>query len=131
MDVQTVVRKVDEVLRDLLSVASEEGREVVRAPDVDVVENGDFITLFVDLPGFKKEGIKVRVFEDKVEVRAEPAPLNGALRRERISNFKAHRVVGLKHRVRPDTARAVYRDGVLQVIMQKISEFNEMELRID
>jgi len=131
MSIQSIMRKLDEVSRELLSLASNEGGELVRAPDIDIVENGDVLTLLVDLPGFRKENIKVRVFEDRIEVRADPTPTNGAVRRERISNFKVNRVVELKQKVKPDTARAIYRDGVLQVVVQKISEFNEVELRID
>jgi len=125
------VRKIEEGLKELYD--SNVGK-VERQPDVDIYDLGDSVVIYIDMPGVKKEGIKVRVYDRSVEVTASPAHQEAQgkpIRRERISNFPVSRKIELPFRLRVDSARAVYRDGVLQVVVGKAGEYGVAELKID
>ena len=127
MNVQGIVNKVLDVARDLYR--SVPPAEVTREPDIDIYEQDGLLTIYVDMPGFKKENIRVRVYDSEIEVVAFPSmDQNGnVVRAERISNFRVARRINLGSRIRPDTARAVYRDGILVVTVNKVSQVNEAE----
>jgi len=125
------VRKIEEGLKELYD--SNVGK-VERQPDVDIYDLGDSVVIYIDMPGVKKEGIKVRVYDRAVEVTAAPTQQETQgkpIRRERISNFPVSRKIELPFRLRVDSARAVYRDGVLQVVVGKAGEYGVAELKID
>ncbi|ABO09048.1 Hsp20/alpha crystallin family protein [Pyrobaculum calidifontis] len=125
------VRKIEEGLKELYD--SNVGK-VERQPDVDIYDLGDSVVIYIDMPGVKKEGIKVRVYDRSVEVTASPSQQEAQgkpIRRERISNFPVSRKIELPFRLRVDSARAVYRDGVLQVVVGKAGEYGVAELKID
>lgn len=125
------IRKIEEGLKQLFD---ENVGKFEREPDVDIFDMGDGLLLLVDLPGVRKDSIKVKVYERAVEVFASPAAQDGPgkpLRRERISNFPLSRRIELPYRLRIESARAIYRDGVLQVIVGKAGEAGSAELKVD
>lgn len=71
-----------------------------------------------------------------VEIMAEPPqplPTIGKVARvERLSNFRIYRKVELGGvRFKVDGAKAVYRDGVLQIIIPKLGSIAETEVLIE
>lgn len=85
------------------------GRPVISEeiePLVDVIEHEDEIWIVAEVPGVGKENIKVRATEDKVIIKAE----NGK---------KYYKVVDLPAKVDPNTAKASYRNGVLEIKIKK------------
>ncbi|MFN7105840.1 MAG: Hsp20/alpha crystallin family protein [Pyrobaculum sp.] len=125
------VRKIEEGLKELYDTNV---GKVERQPDVDIYDVGENVVVYIDMPGVKKESIKVRIYDRSVEVISQGQPEGGPgkpLRRERISNFPIVRKIELPFRLRVDTARAVYKEGVLQIIIGKAGEFGITELKID
>ncbi|ACB40362.1 Hsp20/alpha crystallin family protein [Pyrobaculum neutrophilum] len=125
------IRKIEEGLKELYD---NNAGKVERQPDVDIYDVGDNIVIYIDMPGMRKENIKVRVYDRAVEVTAAPVQPEGGgkpLRRERISNFPVSRKVEVPYRLRVDSARAIYRDGVLQIVVAKAGEYGVAELKID
>jgi HSP20 family protein len=125
------VRKIEEGLKELYDANS--GR-VERQPDVDIYDMGENLVIYIDMPGMKKENIRVRVYDRAIEVSATPTQSETAgkpLRRERISNFPVLRKIEVPFRLKVDSARAVYRDGVLQIVVAKAGEYGVAELKID
>ncbi len=125
------IKRIEEGLKDLYDTNV---GKIERNPDVDIYDMGDNIVIYIDMPGVKKENIKVRMYDKSIEVMAqnqqEGTP-GKPIRRERISNFSISRKIELPFRLRVDTARAVYKDGVLQIIVGKAGEFGAAELKID
>ncbi len=81
-------------------------------PLVDVIEHNDEIIIVAELPGVDKDKIKVRATEDKVIINAE-------------NHRKYHKVVDLPAKVDPKSAKASYRNGVLEVKLKKESAKEE------
>ncbi len=104
---------------------------------VDLEDVGDAYVLRVDLPGFSKNEVRVRVSEEFVEIVAEMSEsrrkaLEGRkfVIRERIFE-KIRRVVKLPSRVNPDAATAKLIDGVLEVYLPKVGAIRQIELRLE
>ncbi|MGC9152669.1 MAG: Hsp20/alpha crystallin family protein [Vulcanisaeta sp.] len=135
-DIAVSVSKVESGMNELISKLATvvDPRLVTREPPIDVFDNGDSIIILADLPGVKKESIKVRVGGNYVEIMAEPqaSPTVGKVARiERLSNFRVYRKVELGVRFKVDGAKAAYRDGVLQVIIPKLGSIAETEVSIE
>jgi HSP20 family protein len=125
------VRKIEEGLKELYDANS---GKVERQPDVDIYDMGENLVVYIDMPGMKKENIRVRVYDRAIEVSATPTQSETAgkpLRRERISNFPVLRKIEVPFKLKVDSARAVYRDGVLQIVVAKVGEYGVAELKID
>ena len=78
-------------------------------PLVDVIEHGDEVWVVAELPGVDKDKIKVKAQESKLIIKAE----NGR---------KYYKEVDLPAKVDPNSAKASYRNGVLEVKLKKIEE---------
>jgi len=135
-DVAVGLGKVEAGVNELISklAAVIDPRLMTREPPIDIFDNGDSVVILVDLPGVKKDSIKVRVGSNYVEIAAEPQPtptVGKAARIERLSNFRIYRRVELGVRFKVDGAKAMYRDGVLQVIIPKLGSIAETEVSIE
>ncbi|MGC9072510.1 MAG: archaeal heat shock protein Hsp20, partial [Acidilobus sp.] len=76
-------------------------------PMVDVMEHGDEVLIVADMPGVEKDQIKINTTEDKVYIRAEG------------DKRKYYKEVDLPAEVDPSTAKASYRNGVLEIRIKK------------
>ena len=76
-------------------------------PMVDVLEYDNEVIIVAELPGADKEKIKVRVVDgEKLIIKAE----NGK---------KYYKEIMLPAKVKPETAKASYKNGVLEVRLEK------------
>jgi HSP20 family protein len=136
MSITTSLAKVESGINELISklAVAIDPKLITREPPADIFDNGDSIIILIDLPGVRKESIKVRVGSNYVEVMAEPQPMPAvgkAARVERLSNFRIYRKFEFGVRFKVDGARAIYRDGVLQIIIPKLGSMTETEVSIE
>ena len=75
-------------------------------PLVDVIEHDDEIWVVAELPGVKKDDIKVKVSGKKLVIKAE-------------GERKYYKEVTLPAEVKPETAKASYRNGVLEIKLKR------------
>jgi len=90
-------------------------------PEIEVLQNNDQLTVRCDLPGMKKDDIKIELRDEGLEISGERNEENkeesaGYYRSER-SYGSFYRRVPLPAGVKTDTAEATFRDGVLQIRM--------------
>ncbi|MDV3103201.1 Hsp20/alpha crystallin family protein [Thermococcus waiotapuensis] len=97
--------------------------ETWREPFADIFDRGDKFVITVELPGVRKEDIKLRVTEDTVYIEAQmkrekELEREGAIRIERYySGYR--RVIRLPEEVIPEKAKARYNNGVLEIEVPK------------
>ena len=82
-----------------------EGEE--REPLVDVIEETDKVTVIVELPGVTREDIQLNATDESLAVRVNTA--------ER----KYQKTIKLPVEVKPETAKASYKNGVLEVKIER------------
>lgn len=91
-------------------------------PEADLEETSGEIIVSVALPGVDKSEIRVRVTENALTVsgrrREEEASTRSAQRELYAGKFL--RRVQLPDEVRPESAKALYRDGVLRVTLSRV-----------
>ncbi len=78
-----------------------------RKPLVDVIETDDEVQVIAEMPGVSKDDIELNATETSLEIRAES------------ESRKYYEVVELPAEVDPDSAKARYNNGVLEVILKK------------
>lgn len=78
-----------------------------REPLVDVIENDKTLTVTAEIPGVEKEEIQLEAAEESLTLRVD---------RE---GRRYYREVPLPSPVKADSARATYKNGVLQVVLER------------
>ncbi len=77
------------------------------SPLVDIMDSKGCITVFAELPGVEKKDIDLKVAEDCLTISVE---------KEKRNYYKE---VALPANVKPGTAKASYKNGVLEVSLEK------------
>ena len=101
-----------------------DGQESAAKFRVDVAESDTAYTLHAELPGVKKDDIKISIDGDQVTISAETAAQKEikdgerVLRTERYSG-KYYRAFALGNAVDEDATSARYVDGVLELTLPK------------
>lgn len=106
-----------------------------RHPAVDVLESKDAYLIRAELPGMKRDEIKVEVKDGNLvlsgETRAEK-PAEGVEYRhvERVA-AKFWRSFALPESVKPDRIEATYKDGILEIRVPKAEEAKPRQIAIN
>jgi HSP20 family protein len=78
-----------------------------RKPLIDVMETDEEVHVIAEMPGVNKEDIDLNASEKSLEIKAEG------------ENRKYYETVELPAEVDPDSAKARYNNGVLEVVLKK------------
>jgi len=91
------------------NVSGREGTEIStdREPLTDVIEGDDEISIIAELPGIEKKDIELSATEDSLRIRVD------------TSDRKYHKELRLPAKVKPDTTKASYKNGVLEVKLKR------------
>ena len=103
-------------------------------PAVDVLENKDSYLIRAELPGMKREDIKVEVKDGTLVLSAErksEKPAEGVEYRhvERV-DIKFWRSFSLPETVKHDGIEATYKDGVLEIRVPKAEEAKPRQIEV-
>lgn len=138
-DMRRLQKEMDDMFASFFE-RSHGGREIMewgfRAPLSDIEDKGDSIVVRAELPGMKKEDVKIEVDKDSVSIRAE----RKAATEEKKKNYYYcersysgyRRSFALPVEIDPDSVDAEYKDGILSVSMKKVqkpSERKEVAIR--
>ncbi|MCX8204328.1 MAG: Hsp20/alpha crystallin family protein [Candidatus Nezhaarchaeota archaeon] len=81
-----------------------------REPLVDVIPSDKAVQVVAEIPGVEKDSIKLEATEDELTIEAES------------DRYKYKKVVKLPFKVDPKQAKATYKNGVLEVILNRVEE---------
>lgn len=95
----------------------------VREPFTDIMETDESVIVTAELPGVAKKDININATEEGIEISAETkaekeVEEKGYYRRERNLG-KYYRAYSLPARVKPQEAKATYKNGVLEIVLPK------------
>ncbi|MEM4577001.1 MAG: archaeal heat shock protein Hsp20 [Candidatus Nezhaarchaeales archaeon] len=80
-------------------------------PLIDVIEERDVIKVCAEIPSVNKEDIKLRLTDDGKLIISANTPQK-----------KYYKEVELPAKVNPEKARATYKNGVLEVVLEKVEK---------
>jgi HSP20 family protein len=81
--------------------------EEAMEPLVDVIDEKDRVVIVAELPGIDKDKIDIRIKDNKLIIKA------------RNKDRKYYKEIELPAEVRPETAKARYKNGVLEITIEK------------
>jgi HSP20 family protein len=84
-----------------------------REPLIDIIEDKQKITIIAEVPGVAKDNIHLKTSDNSLEIKVD------------TPNRKYHKVVALPCAVKPMSAKANYKNGVLEVIFERAEPKNE------
>lgn len=88
-------------------------------PLIDIFEGEDEIIVVAECVGFKRENFRIRVKNEQLILTAKTL------------DRKYYKSLNLPKRVIPNTLRATYKNGVLEVRLKKASEEKTIEKMVD
>uniref|UniRef100_A0A7C4MNJ8 Hsp20/alpha crystallin family protein n=1 Tax=Desulfatirhabdium butyrativorans TaxID=340467 RepID=A0A7C4MNJ8_9BACT len=103
-------------------------------PVVDIFDKDDAIVIHAELPGVKKEDVAIEVKDNVLTLRGERTESKEIkedkyYRKERtFGSF--HRAFTLPAAVNPDSIRATFKDGVLEIEIPKPEEQKPKQVKI-
>ncbi len=113
------------IIKKFGNIKSIRGKPMIteeREPLVDVFESDDEVTVVAELPGVEKDKISLEVTDDRRKL----------IIRASNSKRKYYKEVDLPAEVDPESAKANYKNGVLEVKLKKIKkEKRGYEIRVD
>jgi HSP20 family protein len=111
------------------------GMERVREPICDVWEDEKDVFLTLEIPGVKKENIKIRLTEDEFEVTADTKTgikeEGEGIKRAESRYFSFYKKMKLPTKVIPEKAKATFENGVLEIKIPKKEERKGFEVKIN
>jgi HSP20 family protein len=104
----------------------EQREALVGTPAIDLIDKKDSLILRSEMPGVKKENLKVSVNENSISI-------SGKIEQERKTKEEDYyfcergcsswqRTLSLPVKVKPEKAKANYKDGLLEITLPKTEE---------
>ncbi len=101
----------------------------------NIIETEDSIKIICEIPGVKKEDIKISLHDDILEIKAkrEEEKLKEGARYilKEIKYGEFSRRIKLPTKVDIKNAKASYKDGILEIILPKAEEVRGYEIKIE
>jgi len=123
-EVRRMQRDMDRLTSSLLS--SEQKKDFFWRPLVDVKENDRDISVHAELPGVKKEDLKIELKDDVLSIsgerKQEKKEQNEKYQRIERTYGKFMRSFGVPAGLREDQINANFKDGVLEIRFPKPKE---------
>ncbi len=111
------------------------GFGVEKIPAVDVYEKDDKVFAKVEIPGAKPEDIRLQVDGNLLIISGEKKQERETKKEDYYRLESAYgrfqRVVELPAEVKPEDAKATYKNGVLKVEFTRAEKQNKKDIRID
>ncbi|WP_413560502.1 Hsp20/alpha crystallin family protein [Bdellovibrio sp. HCB209] len=111
--------------------ATPAAREMVDfTPSVDIAETEAAYIVATDLPGFKKEDIKIEMADNVLTISGERIKEAGDKKYSERSWGKFQRTFSLPVHVAADKIEASYKDGVLEVTLPKAENAKSRSIKV-
>ena len=134
-EMSTMREDMERLFDSMLGRYPREREQALWAPAVDVEETNDAMIIRAELPGMKREDIKVRVAEDTVTIsgerKYETEQKDRTFHRVDRAYGSFQRTIVLPVSVQGDKAAASYKSGVLELVMPKAERVKAREITVE
>jgi len=129
-----IVDTIKDKQKDIERIFNEYTSNMPLRPTMDVIEDEEQITVITDLPGVKKENIKLDITEDNLEINAQfnqesEFEEKDFVRKERTYG-QTNRIISLPAKIEINETSAKFENGVLTIILPKL-EKKQFEVKVD
>jgi HSP20 family protein len=104
-------------------------------PKTDIIDHDHEVVVRAELPGVKKEDLEVSVTDRSVTLRAttkhEEKEEKGDYIRRELSSGEYHRTLALPDDVKADAAKAVFKDGILELTLPKVESAKRKSIKVE
>jgi HSP20 family protein len=104
-------------------------------PSIDVIDKGNEIVIRADLPGYNPDNVEITVQENSVHIRGEVTEerevKEGEYQVRERSYGSFARTIPLAAAIKPEEAKATFKNGVLEVILPKAEVPKGRKLQIE
>jgi len=104
------------------------------APAIDLAEYENESVVIAELPGVRKEDVKISIQDGTLTISGERKPVgipeDAKWVRNEIATGRFDRVLGLPHDVKTDAVSASLTDGVLRIVLPKAEEARPREISV-
>lgn len=125
-------RDIDSMLKNVWRAPA--ARSVYQYPALDIAEYENESVVVAEMPGVKKEDLKLSVHDGVLTIsgerKAHPMPENSSWIRNEIRTGEFARTIQLPHDVKQDAIAAELNNGVLRVVLPKSEEVRPHEITI-
>ncbi|HGE69757.1 TPA: Hsp20/alpha crystallin family protein [Candidatus Poribacteria bacterium] len=138
-DLETEIRKLKERMNKLLNNYSEYKTESMEetewSPDIDILEDKDYIIVILDIPGISVNDIDTTITGNLLQIKGERK--RRASREDENYHFigrkygSFNRNIELPTQIDVENIKAVYKDGVLTIKLPKLEKIKSERLRIE
>ena len=130
-----IVDTIKDKQKDLERTFNEYTSNMPLRPTMDVIEDEEQITVITDLPGVKKENIKLDITEDNLEINAQfnqesEFEEKDFVRKERTYG-QTNRIISLPAKIEINETSAKFENGVLTIILPKLEKKQTFEVKVD
>lgn len=109
-------------------------RQARQYPPVDLADYGDTLVLVVELPGVKKEDLRIALENGLLTISGERKkrglPENSRWLRNEVASGEFTRVIELPHFVDADKVSAELSNGILRISLPKSEAVRPREIRV-
>ena len=124
--------EVDKMFRDLYENGETDGRWL---PSVDITEDKDRYEITVEIPGVKKEDVKVNIHDNVLTIEGEK---KGSTEKKEGNNYRSERYFGkfsrsftLNSEIDADKVKADFDNGVLKIALPKSEKIKPRQITIN
>lgn len=107
----------------------------LKVPTVDVVDRDNEIVVRAELPGVEKKDLDVTLSDDAVTIkgstRKDVKEEKGDYYRREISEGTFSRTVALPATINTETAKASFKDGLLELTLPKVERAKKRSIKVD
>jgi HSP20 family protein len=136
--------RAEEVFNDIFDTIKDKQKDIggvvegytsntTQKPNMDIIEDEEYIAVISDLPGVKKDDITIDLTESTLEITAtfneEPDGKN-FIRKERKYG-KVNRTISLPSKIKLNDTSATFENGVLTLVLAKQTNNKSYEVKVD
>ena len=103
-------------------------------PRVNIFKSGDDIILTAEVPGLKKEDIKLEIKENLLRIagkRENHYPEKASFHRIERKDYDFDRTLKLPHRVESSQVKAEYHEGILKIVLPRAEKDKPKNIEIN
>jgi HSP20 family protein len=136
--------RAEEVFNDIFDTIKDKQKDIggvvngytsntTQKPNMDIIEDEEYISVISDLPGVKKDDITIDLTESTLEITAtfneEPDGKN-FIRKERKYG-RVNRTISLPSKIKLNETSATFENGVLTLVLIKQTNNKSYEVKVD